>query len=251
MASPVIMVHGAFCGGWAFDAFKAPIEAAGHDCITPNLPGHAPGQSVVGLSMTDYARAIADQIRACETPPVLVGHSLGGLVAQMAACRAPVQSLILLAPSPPWGVTTGSMEEAAAGMGLLSLGAYWAQAVEPDDGISSAFSLDRLAKGERKAILARMIPESGRALWETFHWWLDPMMTTNVPFGHIKAPVLAIAGGRDCIHPPASVRQTAERLGADFRPYAEMSHWLINGPGSRDIAEDCVAWISARLKAAA
>ena len=32
-----------------------------------------------------------------------------------------------------------------------------------------------------------------------YEQWLDPMMTTNVPFGQIKAPVLAIAGGRDCI----------------------------------------------------
>jgi pimeloyl-ACP methyl ester carboxylesterase len=251
MKSPVIMVHGAFCGGWAFDAFKAPFEAAGHRCLTPDLPGHSPGDSVIGLSMTDYAKAVAEQIRSCETPPVLVGHSLGGLVAQMAAVRAPVQSLILLAPSTAWGITTGSMEEAAAGMGLLSLGAYWAQAVQPDDGITTAFSLDRLGKAERNAIMKRMVPESGRALWETFHWWLDPMMTTNVPFGQIKTPVLAVAGGRDCIHPPASVRQTAERLGGDFRPYAEMSHWLIDGPGSQAIAEDCVAWVSALLKVAA
>jgi ribosomal protein L9 len=28
--APVVMVHGAFCGGWTFDAFRAPFEAAGH-----------------------------------------------------------------------------------------------------------------------------------------------------------------------------------------------------------------------------
>jgi pimeloyl-ACP methyl ester carboxylesterase len=251
MVEPVILVHGAFCGGWAFDAFKKPFEAAGHKCLTPDLPGHAKGQAVAGLSMTDYARAIADLIRACDTPPVLVGHSLGGLVAQMAAVRAPVSSLILLAPSPPWGVSSGSMEEAAAGMGLLSLGAYWAQAVAPDDDISSAFSLDRLNKTERKKILGRMVPESGRALWETFHWWLDPMMTTSVPFGHIKAPVMAVSGTGDNIHPPMSVRGTAERLGGEFHLYPDMSHWLINGPGSQAIAEDCVAWVANPTRAAA
>ena len=30
MRAPVIMVHGAFCGGWTFDVFRAPFEAAGH-----------------------------------------------------------------------------------------------------------------------------------------------------------------------------------------------------------------------------
>ena len=251
MTSPVIMVHGAFCGGWAFDAFKRPFEAAGHECLTPDLPGHAPGQSVTGLSMTDYARAIATLIADCETKPILVGHSLGGLVAQMAAARSPVEALILLAPSPPWGVTTGAMEEAAAGLGLLSLGPYWAQAVPTDDTISTAFSLDRLDKAERDIVLARMVPESGRALYETVHWWLDPMMTTNVPFGAIKVPVLAIAGAGDNIHPPMSVRQTADRLGADFRLYPGMSHWLIDGPGSHDLAADCVAWVANPTRAAA
>ncbi|HJV41009.1 MAG TPA: alpha/beta hydrolase, partial [Caulobacter sp.] len=35
MRAPVIMVHGAFCGGWTFDAFRAPFEAAGHEVTTP------------------------------------------------------------------------------------------------------------------------------------------------------------------------------------------------------------------------
>ena len=44
MPAPVIMVHGAFCGGWVFDRFKAPFEAAGPQCLTPDLPGHGPGE---------------------------------------------------------------------------------------------------------------------------------------------------------------------------------------------------------------
>ena len=240
MASPVIFVHGAFCGGWAFDAFRAPFEAAGHVCAAPDLPGHKAGESVAGRTMGDYAKAIVADIKACPEPPVLIGHSLGGLVAQMAAARTPVAGLVLLAPSAPWGVSTGSMEEAAVGMGLLSLGAYWAQAIAPDTGLAAAFSLDRLGKVERDAILARMVPESGRALWETFHWWLDPMMSTSVPFGQVKAPVLAIAGRGDSVHPPSSVRQTAERLNADFETYDAMSHWLIDGPGAEAIAQESV-----------
>jgi hypothetical protein len=40
------MVHGAFCGGWTFDAFRAPFEAAGHAVLTPDLIGHDGGGGV-------------------------------------------------------------------------------------------------------------------------------------------------------------------------------------------------------------
>ena len=88
MLAPVIMVHGAFCGGWTFDAFRAPFEAAGHRVLTPDLIGHDGHSSAAGVSMADYARQIARLIDSWDTPPILIGHSMGGLVAQMAAARA-------------------------------------------------------------------------------------------------------------------------------------------------------------------
>src|SRR5262245_58541371 len=107
------MVHGAFCGGWVWDRFRAPFEAAGHAVTALDLPGHEPGAragAVTGLSMSDYARAVAEACRAQPEPPILIGHSLGGLVAQLAAARAPISDLILLAPSAPWGLTGTSLE---------------------------------------------------------------------------------------------------------------------------------------------
>src|SRR5271155_2338998 len=102
------MVHGAFCGGWAFEAFARPFIQAGHAVSLPDLPGHGnagAAQSVGGLSMSDYADAIAGAIRAQPEPPVVIGHSLGGLVSLLAAARAPTAGLVLLAPSTPWGLT--------------------------------------------------------------------------------------------------------------------------------------------------
>ncbi len=244
------MVHGAFCGGWAFDGFRAPFEAAGYRCLTPDLRGHAPGtrlSDVAQTSMSDYAADITTLIRAEPTLPILVGHSLGGLVAQMAAAKAEVAALILLAPSAPWGVAGGSLEEAASAFGLYALGPFWTQAVLPDDAVAHLYSLDRMEKAQGKLIAKRMVAESGRALFETLNWWLDPFMTTQVGAGRVRAPVFAAAGGADLIHPPSTVRQTAARLDADVRVFDGMSHWLIGEPGWEKVSEACLEWLSATL----
>jgi pimeloyl-ACP methyl ester carboxylesterase len=197
MATPVIMVHGAFCGGWTFDAFRRPFEAAGHVVQTPDLLGHGDGALVAGRSMVDYAKQIAALCEACDEPPILIGHSMGGLVAQMAAARASVSRLILLAPSPPWGVTGSSLEEAASAVSLYALGPYWLQAVAPDYGVVESYTLDRLPRAERKRLYAKMNAESGRALWETLNWFMDPFMTTGASPGGRADPGDRRRQGRD------------------------------------------------------
>ena len=252
--APVLMVHGAFCGGWVFERLAGAFAAAGHPVSAPDLPGHGadePRDAASGLSMSVYATAIAAEARALGAPPVLVGHSMGGLVALLAAAQVPTAGVILLAPSAPWGVSGSTMEEAVSAVSLYALGPYWAQAIEPDYASFAGYGVDRLPGAERHAAFARMRRESGRALFETLNWWLDPFMTTSVSVDRIKAPALVAVGARDMIHPPATVRQTAERLKADFRVFDGMSHWLLAEPGWDTVAKACLEWTAGHLAEAA
>ena len=245
---PIVMVHGAFCGGWVFDAFSTPFREAGHRVIAPDLPGHEARERAVpvaGLSMRDYARAVAGLAVALEAPPVLIGHSLGGLVALLAAARAPTAGVILLAPSAPWGVAGATMEEAVSALSLYALGPYWALPIAPDYSTFRRFCLDRLERAERRALFARLTRESGRAIFETLNWWLDPFMTTRAQPERIGAPILIISGARDAIHPTATARDTARKLGARLEVMPQMSHWLIGEPGWEAVADRCLAWLGA------
>jgi pimeloyl-ACP methyl ester carboxylesterase len=250
----IVMVHGAFCGGWAFERFRTPFEAAGFDVLAPDLRGHGadePGSRVSGVSMSDYAADIAALCAAQGEPPVLLGHSMGGLVAQLAARKARVRALVLLAPSPPWGVAGSSFEEAATAFGVQMMGAFSSGAMEPDRGLMRAYSLDRMAQAEREAAVARLRPESAMAIRETLNWWLDPFMTTSVGPGPIGAPALVICGERDVVHSPATARATTDRIGGTYQGMPGMSHWLVGEPGWDAVADRVLTWLADEARAAA
>jgi pimeloyl-ACP methyl ester carboxylesterase len=250
MTAPVVMVHGAFCGGWVFDRLRQPFEAAGHPVIAPDLRGHGPAGGAAGVSMRDYARDIAELCAAQLQPPILIGHSLGGLVAQMAAEQARVSALVLLAPSAPWGITGFSLEEAAMAFGLYTYGPFWAGAVSADKDLMAEHGLTRVPARERRWVMERLVPESGLALWETLNWWLDPFRTTAVDPRRIGAPVLVVAGGRDRVHPSATVSQTASGLSATLKTMPQMGHWLPGEPGWAEVAGLSLAWLSTSAVAA-
>ena len=246
----VVMTHGAFCGGWVFEAFRAPFEAQGWTVLAPDLPGHSGAGGVAGLSMTDYAKAIEAICADLPERPVLLGHSMGGLVSQMAARRVQPRALVLLAPSAPWGVSGSSIEEAITAFGVSMADPFWSSSVNADRTLMRLHGLDRVPAEACTAILERLTPESGRAVREVLNWWLDPFMTTSVGTGPLPCPSLAIAGERDVVHPSATVRQTAQRIGASFRVMPGMSHWLIGEAGWEAVAETTLAWLAEAMVSA-
>jgi pimeloyl-ACP methyl ester carboxylesterase len=250
----IVMLHGAFCGGWAFDGFRKAFETAGWRVVTPDLRGHAvgdPASATAGLSMANYASDLVDLCASLEAPPVLLGHSMGGLIAQMAARRAKLEALVLLAPSAPWGVAGSSIEEAASAVAIQMMDPFGTSAVEPDRTVMTTYALDRLPADERQAILSRLRPESALAMRQTLSWWMDPFMTTSVGAGPLGVRALAIAGERDMVHPAGTVRQTAARIGATFETAPGMSHWLMDGPGSDGVAARVLEWLALEARAAA
>ena len=247
-----MFIHGAFCGGWAFDAFRQPFEAAGFETHAPNLPHHERGADLEQLAQSglkEYAQAVVHYVQGLRAPPVLVGHSLGGLVAQMAAMQAPPAGLVLLASSAPWGVMPTTLEEHGNHFGLSMLGDYWRRPIPPDYRVARGNTIDRLSREDARRAFARFVPESGRAVREAMQWWLDSSMASQAPVYRIAAPVLGLAGGRDRVNSSSTVRRVIGRFPngqAHFHEFPEMSHWLVGEPEAMEVADFVLAWMSAR-----
>ena len=246
---PVVMIHGAFCGSWVFDPWRAIYTAHGFDVHTPNLRHHEPGSSLTELARTgmrDYATDLDARLRQLGGGAIVIGHSLGGLLAQMLAARGHARALILLAPSSPWGMLSSTAFEFLAAQSLYAEGIFWRKAIAPKHWIAAANALDLVPEESRLSILQRLVPESGLAMFETLHWMFDTNRATEVDPRAVACPVLCLVGARDRINPPATVRRLARRYGGRAR-YEELpnhSHWLTGEPGWERIAGGSLDWLS-------
>jgi len=252
MSESVILIHGAFCAGWAMDGYRQVFEAQGAKVSVPTLRHHdtIPGQRAVkalGLTSTlDYAADIEALVRTMPKPPVLIGHSMGGLVAQMVATRVPVKALVLLAPSSPWGTLPTTHWEIMSAQGLYLAGQFWNKPLRPEAWIAETHALDLLPPGEREATFARFVPESGLATFEILHWAMDVRRASFVDARLVTCPVLCVAGAYDRVNPPKTVASIARRYRerGEYFEVANASHWLIGEPGWEKTARYVREWVS-------
>lgn len=246
--APVVMLHGAFCGPWALDRFAQAFRAAGHDVHVPALRHHdgaPPPEALGSTSLADYAADLEAFLDTLDAPPVLLGHSMGGLLCQILAARRDVKAAILLAPSAPWGVPPSTLFEIASAQAMLLNVGFWDKVLMPDEAVAGRNALDRLTPDERAAVFARFVPESGRAMFEMMHWGLDMRRASEVEAHKVTCPVLAVAGAEDRINPPGTVERVAALYGsrAAYVKFPRLSHWLIGEPGWEDVAARALDWL--------
>src|SRR4029078_10431108 len=118
MAKHIVMIHGANEGGWCFDKFGAVFQGLGWTCHAPDLIGHGTkaadaAKTLIGVGMADYRAELEAFLRTLPPKPVILAHSMGGVLAQQLAAQGLARALILAAPAPRSGILppTGAEEE--------------------------------------------------------------------------------------------------------------------------------------------
>lgn len=160
-------------------------------CIAPDMRGFGASEAPAGnYAVSDYAADAAELIRTFEIETfALVGHSMGGKIALALAAENPpgLQSLILLAPSPP---TPEPMDEQTRAEMLATHGSR--QAAE---------KTVRQAAGSEltSEIFERAISDNLRTSEAAWQAWLEAGSREDISaiVGRISAPVLVAAGEKD------------------------------------------------------
>lgn len=232
--TPVLMVHGAFHGWWAYQRWLGLFAALGFPAYALSLRGHEGAEklddkALCATGMDDYADDVRSAIEAIGCPPLLIGHSLGGLIAQMVAARPDaVRGLALI----------GSAGPAALGATRDFL---W-----PED-VPLMFPPERMRKsmfhhiddGEFAAIYGRLVPESPRALNES------GLARIAIAPEAITCPILIVGTEHDGIglHKSAAI---AEYYGADRVDVPGTSHDCLLEDAGLDAGHEVLRWMLAR-----
>lgn len=245
---PVLFVHGAFCGGWCLEGWVGKFRDAGFTVLAPDLPEHgegiaASGPGLCGLGLGDYLSALQSHIDAMEEKPVIVGHSMGGLLAQLLAARAQARAIVLLASAPPAGIAPQTAGEREAAQGLMAAGPFWDMVLTADFDMAVANSLTHMPEEARRPLFERFCRESGQALFETMFWMFDAKASAHIAPGAVSCPVRVINGDGDVLTSMATARRIAARYHVEAEEARGFGHFLIAEPGWQRLADDVIGWI--------
>jgi len=247
----IFMIHGMWGGPWNWDTYRSVLEAQGYRCVATTLPYHgtdpreAPDPRLGTTSLLDYAEAVEHELMALRARPILMGHSMGGLLAQILAARGLARALVLLAPAAPAGIFAVDPSVIQSFWSIQTTWGFWRMPVRPTFREASYSMLHLLDEKERRETYDRFVYESGRAVFEIGYWPLDLHGASRVDESRVSCPVLVVAGTQDRITPAWVTRHVARKYASvsTFREFQAHAHWLIGEPGWSEVAEYVGSWL--------
>ena len=249
------MIHGMWGSPWYWEKYKGFFEEEGYRCVTTTLrfhdmdPEDAPDPRLGTTSLLDYAEDLEGEIEELGVKPVIMGHSMGGLLAQMLGSRGLARALVLLAPASPAGILALTPSVIKSFWSVQATWGFWKKPMRQtfDEAVYSMLHL--LLPDEQRDAYDRFVYESGRATAEIGYWLFDAKKASRVDESKVTCPVLVIAGSEDRITPASVVRQVAQKYEpvSTYRMFEDHAHWVVAEPGWEEIAAYAADWLEDAL----
>jgi pimeloyl-ACP methyl ester carboxylesterase len=242
--SPILFVHGFLAGGWVFDRYLAYFSGCGYPSFALNLRGRG-GSLLDGplghVSMTDYVEDAA-AAAAWLHRPIVVGHSMGGLIAQKLAELDGVRAAVLMSPAPPRGIVLTSARLLVKQLKYLPA-IMLSRPIVPHLGDSVDLVLNRVPENKRRGIFERFVPDSGRVAREL------SLGSVSVDKRRVRCPILTIAGDDDHFTPLRVVQRVAARYDSPLHVAAGHGHMLMQEPHWEVTATFIAQWLDRAVPA--
>jgi 3-oxoadipate enol-lactonase len=222
--APIVFLHGVGGGAESFDGQLAHFGKT-RRALAWDMPGYGASAPVDQPGFDTWAAALAEGLDAIGVGPcVLVGHSIGGMIAQTFVARWPgrVSHLVLSATSPAFGNPDGDFQRdfIRARLGPLDEGHGMADlAADFIPGLVGSHAAPEVVHAAT-ATMARVTPDAYRAAMQAL-----VRFDARATLGDIAMPCLLIAGGDDRSAPPRVMERMAARIpGAQYACIDGMGH---------------------------
>lgn len=238
--TPLLFVHGMWHGAWCWDEFFLPFFAdAGYHVTALSLRGHAGSEGkIAGSSIMDYVRDVEEVAKTLPTPPVLIGHSMGGFIVQKFLERNSTPMGVLLAPAPPYGVWHGTwLVFKHSPLTLLKILTRFRlqPLVETPESARWAFFSEDMPREQLLKYHANMNDES-------FRMYLDLLGLNLVRTKKIKTPLLVLGAKNDAVISNGDVEKTAKAYNSTAEIFPNMAHDMMLEKGWQAVAERIMKW---------
>ena len=256
MVETIFMMHGMGCGGWIWENYINFFEQRGFRCVAGSLPFHDvnpadPMPSGLGTaSLLDYAAFLEKEINKLDQKPILMGHSMGGLLTQILASRGLGKSAVLLTTAPPAGIFALKPSVIKCFIEHLARWGFWKKPFRFSYKKTVYAMLHLTPEKERREVYSKMVYESGRAAFEIGFWTLDRSGAARVNEKNVKLPVLVVASGQDRITPAAVVKKVAAKYKhvSTYKEFPNHAHYVLGEPGWEEVAEYVHEWLARQAK---
>lgn len=239
---PLLFVHGSYCGAWVWEQHFLPFfaEAGFHGAaISLRAHGKSPGIAIDLHGIVDYLNDIEAGARLFATPPVLIGHSLGGYLAQKYALRRQVAALVLFASPSLQGLWPAGRHIASRhprlAFELWRLMMMGPRSVNPEVIASALFSPDMPVVD-----MLRMLPLLQR---ESFRVSVEASLPDFSRPPQMLPPTFVIGGADDAFVPQADLERAAAFWRGKLQLIDSLPHGAMMDPTWARAANPIKAWL--------
>jgi pimeloyl-ACP methyl ester carboxylesterase len=256
--TPVVFIHGLWLLPSSWDRWAALFEEAGYTALTPGWPddpatveeANAHPEVFAHKTVGQVADHYADVISKLDKKPAVIGHSFGGLLAQMIAGRGLSAVSVAIDPAPFRGVLPLPISALKSSRPVLSNPANRNRAVPLTyDQFRFAFA-NAVSEDEAKELYETFaVPAPGAPLFQAaaanLNPWTEAKVDTKNPD---RGPLLIISGEKDNTVPWAIAnasykRQKRNQGVTEITEIANRGHALVIDNGWREVADTALAFV--------
>ncbi len=244
--TPILFLHGAWHGAWVWEDYFLPYFAKqGFSVHAFSLRAHGFSEGKDFLrwaSIGDYVTDLVQVARSLPTPPVIVGHSLGGFVVQKYLEDYDAPAAVLLAPAPAFGGWKYTMRTLRSDpRGYLRAGVTLSPyaLINTVERAHATFFSPQMPREEVAKHFARMQDDSFRA-------YLDFVAFAHPDIERVRErnrPMLIIGGAQDRVFPAAEIEDLGKLYGADVTMLPDTAHDIMLEASWQAAADRMIAWL--------
>jgi alpha-beta hydrolase superfamily lysophospholipase len=258
--STILFIHGMWLHAASWEPWVRHFAQSGYDAIAPGWPGEATTvlaaraqpERVANCGIDDLVAHYSAIAQALPAPPIIIGHSVGGLIAQKMLGLGVGAAAVAIDPAQIKGVLALPLAQLRAGLPALKSPWNKSRAVSLTKSEFRFGFGNAVAAAESDALFDKWtIPSPARPLFEiafanfAFHSAAEVNTRNNT-----RGPLLFVSGTADHTVPDVSTRSAFRlyrRSGAltELKQFDGRGHSLTIDGGWQVIASDVLAWLKA------